>query len=315
MIPNGRLSLARLLQPLRWYTIRLVGVGLVACLIILLAGMGLYPFESTVDLPESFSPISTGLSIPFSLILVMLVGLGLVSGALFYASYQPGWTYSFFTRFIIGMVGVALPLYYLDNSRPDPSPGAAGGLTQFPLKIQFVFYFLALGCAVAGLICAFISSPRIARWAARFSTGTYLWMALVFLMYKIYWDFLIPVDQINPQSIFEIYQPIIKFIFYMNPFVLILGVIFFLASDCGSKAIFPQYWIVGCGSVPAHSIPVSSFTCGKSDFIVVGLLGCTTQPSGLNLGSQQPGWTAGMGISCFLCYRIWVVAGPLTETS
>ena len=103
MLWEKRLRLAWLPQPIRSYATQVVAVALAACLIILLVGLGIYPSEATIDLPETLSPIARVLSIPFSLMLMFVLGLGLLAGALYYASYQPGWLSPFLTRFIIGL--------------------------------------------------------------------------------------------------------------------------------------------------------------------------------------------------------------------
>ncbi|HEY3473914.1 MAG TPA: hypothetical protein VGK56_04845, partial [Anaerolineales bacterium] len=76
-------------------------------------------------------------------------------------------------------------------------------------------------------VCAFIPSPRAAHWAARFATGSFLFMALAFLLYKVWWDTLTDLDQINPETMLIIHIPIAKFISYLNPFVWLAGVVFF----------------------------------------------------------------------------------------
>lgn len=218
---DRRLRLGYLSPPLRRYTAQVVGVALTACLIIFLYALELYPFESTIELPESLSPIHSSLAVPFSLLLLLLVGLGLVAGALFYASYQPGWRLPFLTRLTIGGLTLAFPLSFLEYLRN------IDGTEMGPGVIPTVIVWLAIVLGAATFICAFIPSSRIATSAARFATGMFFVMSVAFLMFKVRWGTLTDLNQINPETIPGIHIPLVIIISYINPFVWLVGVVFF----------------------------------------------------------------------------------------
>ncbi|HET9590652.1 MAG TPA: hypothetical protein VFO91_17825, partial [Anaerolineales bacterium] len=218
---HRRLRLDHLSPPLRNYTRQVLGVALFACLIIFLSGLGLYPIETPIEIPERLSPIRTGVAVPFSLLFMLLVALGFVAGALIFASYQPGWRLPFLTRLTIGALTLAFPLSFLSDFLLVNETGMGPGL--IPIGI----IWLAIGCGAATILCAFISSSRAAQWTPRFATGSFLAMSLAFLMFKVWWDTLINMNQINPETIVFIHLPVVNIISYLTPFVWLVGVIFF----------------------------------------------------------------------------------------
>jgi hypothetical protein len=218
---NRRLRIARLPKHIRSYAAQVVGVALIACLIIVLYGLGLYPAESTIIIPENFSPTRASLELPFSLILLVLAGLGIVFGALYYASYQPGWKQRIPTRLTLGTLTLALPLYLLNSDSITTGTGNVLGL------LRVAFLVLAVFLGVSAVICAFLSSPRISRWAGRFTTGSFFCVALAFLTFKPWLDSLSQQGQINLENSPQILLPIVILIFYFTPLVYLVGFIFF----------------------------------------------------------------------------------------
>jgi hypothetical protein len=218
---DRRLRIDRLPKHIRSYAAQVVVVALIMCLIIVLYGLGLYPAESTIVIPENFSPTGATLALPFSLILLVLVGLGIVFGALFYASYQPGWKLRLPTRLTIGTITLALPLFLLNSAGITSGTGNLLGL------VRIAFVLLAVFLGVSAVICAFLSSPRISRWAGRFTTGSFFCVALAFLTFKPLLDSLSQQGQINLENSPQIFLPLIILITYVTPLVYLVGFIFF----------------------------------------------------------------------------------------
>jgi hypothetical protein len=219
---DRRLRFDHLSPSVRRYSVQVLGVGLFACLIIILSGLHVYPFETTIELPENLSPLHSSLFVPFSLLVILPAGLGLIAGAIFFASYQPGWRLPLLTRLTVGILALAFPLSFLQYSITIIGETGTG-----PGLIAVLIVFLAIFCGVATIICAFIRSTRIARWASRFATGSFLGLSLAFLMFKLWWDSLAYQIQINPAAIAIIHNPISTVISYLTPFWWLSGVIFF----------------------------------------------------------------------------------------
>ena len=215
----NRLQLDVLPQPLRVYATALVVVALAACLLILLVGLGLYPRASSMLIPDNLGDSGELLAVPFSLILFVLLGFGVVIGSLIYASYQPGWTRPFLTRLTLGFACITVPLYFLRFSGMGDLLG--GGY----LTLQAAALFVAFASGVAALLSSFISSPRMLRLAPWFGMGAFIGSACAFIIWKIRWDFLARSSlSLNTP---DMLRPIIDLEHLATGLVFLMGVFFF----------------------------------------------------------------------------------------
>ena len=184
---DNRLNINHIPMPLRGFTVQVVAVALIACLIIVLSGLDLYPFETTIEVPESLSPIHASLTVPISLMFLTLIGLGVVASAQYYASFLPDWKLPRATRLTLGIFILGLPLTFLDYTLVTLQTGIGKSTTGL------AFLLLALCFGVIALIFGFVGSPRLSLWAARLVKGSFLGIAIAFLAFTLRVDILSPV--------------------------------------------------------------------------------------------------------------------------
>jgi hypothetical protein len=205
-------------SPLTYTTILLV-VIFVACLIILLTGLGIYPGQTSLLIPDNLYPDNALLPIPFGLVLFMICGFGLVTGALIYGSYQPGWVRPTLTRFTVGLISSAVPLYFLRFAEMgDP----------FKNRFSTLQYLLLCLAFLSGLMAALssrISSQRLARFAPWFGIGAYVGTAVSFLIWRIQWNPALLSSL--PSQDQNILSPVIYLNLLATPLVWFVGIFFF----------------------------------------------------------------------------------------
>lgn len=225
LAPGRRLQPDQLPQPLRGYSWRVIAVGLIACLIIGLTGLGLYPAGLVIELPEDFNLMEGTLSVPFSLIIIVLIGLGVAFGALVYGSFESGWRWPRLTRLATGLLALALPLTFLDYARILAGGWSGTGLVQ--LALVAVAVICALGC-LAG---AMIARPGAARWLALLTTVSFVCVAGAFLVYRLTWgDF----NAANPSSE-AVLLPVTAVVGFLTPLVWLVDAIFFWQAITEAK--------------------------------------------------------------------------------
>ena len=216
LIFANRFKMGDLPQSSRRYTTILLVVLLVACLIILLAGSGKYPGQTSLLIPDNYYPDSGLLPVPFSLVLFILTGFGLVTGAMIFGSFQTGWRMPSFTRFAFGCLSLAIPLYFLRFSE-------MGDLSKDIFSaLQFLFLCLAILSGLIATLSTWISSPRLKRLAPWFGIGAYLGTAVSFLIWKLQFD-LSPITSQDPSLL----SPVIYLNSLAAPLIWICDIFFF----------------------------------------------------------------------------------------
>ncbi len=219
LIFANRFQMGDLSQSSRRYTTILLVVILVACLIILLAGLGKYPGQTSLLIPDNLHPDSGLLQIPFSLVLFIIIGFGLVTGAMIFGSFQTGWIRPSVTRFTLGFLSAAVPLYFLRFTE-------LGDLLKDKFStLQFLLLCLAFLSGFIATLSSWISSPRLARLAPWLGIGAYLGTAVSFLIWKIQLDreMLSPLTSRGP----DLLSPVIYLNLLATPLIWFSGIFLF----------------------------------------------------------------------------------------
>jgi hypothetical protein len=219
LIFANRFQMGELTQSPRRYSTILLLVVLIACLIILLTGLGIYPGQTSLLIPDNLSSDNGLLPIPFGLVLFMIGGLGLVTGAMIYGSFQPGWVRPTLTRFTLGLLSSAVPLYFLRFTE-------MGDLFKDRFStFQFLLLCIASLSGFIVILSSWIASQRLARLAPWLGFGAFLGIAVSFLIWRIQWDLelRLPLSSLDPS--------ILSSIIYLNslatPLIWFIGIFFF----------------------------------------------------------------------------------------
>lgn len=216
---DKHINIRRLPSPFRGFLIQILAVALVACLIIVLFGLGLYPFEKTFLLPENESPIHAPLSFPISLLFFLFIGMGLVLGPLFFVSYHPDWKAALLTRIIIILLALSPPLAFLKLLVLDFSQVFTGWFSILVL-------ILAVGYGLAATFLAFKSTPHHAKRGSILLTASFILTSFGMLLIQGWWKSLAAQ---NAQLLlnYATSMVLMAITFYVLPFIWMAGVVFF----------------------------------------------------------------------------------------
>lgn len=222
----GRLELSWLPEPLRSYAVVMTVVMLVACALVLLHAFGVYPFDQTVVVPASSSPTGSALTVPPSLAVLTLAGLGLASGVLMLTSRRPGWRPAS-GRLFIAIAGAATVLPFLSYSWGLRSLWNGVDAIQAALQLQFVCVALAGAAAGAAIPCSLFSKPKPIALAARLTTLSYLALSAAFVALTVVWLLLGHRSNLSDQVIAVFQFPVSKLVGTLTPALWLIGIVFF----------------------------------------------------------------------------------------
>jgi hypothetical protein len=203
-------------EPLaRDHAIQILFVISAAILITLLFTLGLYPREASIPIPERFNPIYGAPSIPFSLILIVVIGLGFGAGALMFSLFESNRRAARVARMAVALLTLGLPLTLYDSSQ----------LFNNAWLLTLVIG-VAIATGVLALIFAFLTSPRARKWASPLVTLTFMLGALYFLVYGYISHINGPVE-LQGEVIYMMSFPVTVLVSYLSPLTWLAGIIFF----------------------------------------------------------------------------------------
>lgn len=228
LYPGRRFRIEHLREPYRAYALLVLIAAAGASAIILALAVGAYPIENVLELPDFLSPIQTSLGIPFSLILIVLLGLGLAAGALMFTLFDVPSGRSRAARLALALLVMMLPISFLDFGR------VFGVDLRGYAWFHTGFILTAIGCGFGALVLALRASPRHARWCAGLVSTTFFllgfWFIFLGCISEAVGPFLIE-SRVTRLSM----VPLSALALYLTPLVALTGIIFFWQALAEAK--------------------------------------------------------------------------------